>query len=98
MPGRNVWYSFDSAILHPELNEPAALDMVQGGNFVAIVADEAYEIGRTAARAAAAALIGKEAAPFLVVNSLAVTKDSIAEGWQRSLHTDAPASVLEAAK
>ena len=32
------------------------------------------------------------------VDSLAVTKDSIAEGWQRSLHTDAPASVLEAAK
>ena len=81
-----------------DLNEPAALDMVQGGNFVAIVADEAYEIGRTAARAAAAALIGKEAAPFLVVDSLAVTKDSVAEGWQRSLHTDAPASVLEAAK
>jgi ribose transport system substrate-binding protein len=81
-----------------DLNEPAALDMVQGGNFAAIVADEAYEIGRTAARAAAAALIDKEAAPFLVVNSLAVTKDSVAEGWQRSLHTDAPASVLEAAK
>ena len=81
-----------------DLNEPAALDMVAGGNFAAIVADEAYEIGRTAARAAAAALIGKEAAPFLVVDSLAVTKDSVAEGWQRSLHTDAPASVLEAAK
>ena len=81
-----------------DLTEPLALDMVKGGNVVAIVADEAYGIGRTAARAAAAALIGKEAAPFLVVNSLAVTKDSVAEGWQRSLHTDAPASVLEAAK
>jgi ribose transport system substrate-binding protein len=81
-----------------DLNEPAALDMATGGNFAAIVADEAYEIGRTAARAAAAALIGKGAAPFLVVDSLAVTRDTLAEGWQRSLHTDAPASVLEAAK
>lgn len=81
-----------------DLNEPAALDMATGGNFAAIVADEAYDIGQTAARASAAALLGKAAPPFLVVGSLAVTRDTIAEGWQRSLHTDAPASVLEAAK
>ena len=29
-----------------DLNEPAALDMVKGGNFAALVADEAYEIGQ----------------------------------------------------
>jgi ribose transport system substrate-binding protein len=81
-----------------DLNEPAALDMVSGGNFVAIVADEAYEIGRTAARAAAASLIGKAAPPFLVVDSLAVTKADVADGWMRSLHKEAPASVLDAAK
>ncbi len=81
-----------------DLNEPAALDMVSGGNVAALVADEAYAIGQTAARAAAASLIGKDAAPFLVVGSLAVTKDNIAEGWMQSLHSPAPASVLDAAK
>lgn len=81
-----------------DLNEPAALDMVSGGSFAAIVADEAYAIGRTIARASAASLIDKGSAPFLVVNSLAVTKDNIAEGWRQSLNKDAPASVLAAAQ
>ena len=52
----------NTKIVTLDLNEPAALDMVKGGNVAAIVADEAYEIGVTAARAAAAALIGKRAA------------------------------------
>jgi ribose transport system substrate-binding protein len=57
-----------------DLNEPAALDMVKGGNVTALVADEAYNIGVTVARAAAGSLVGKTAAPFLVVDSLAVTR------------------------
>jgi ribose transport system substrate-binding protein len=81
-----------------DLNEPAALDMVSGGNVAALVADEAYNIGQTAARAAAGALIGKSFEPFLVVNSLAVTKDNVAEGWKQSLNKDTPQSVVDAAK
>ena len=34
-----------------DLYEPLALDMVKGGNVAAIVADEAYDIGATLARA-----------------------------------------------
>ena len=52
-----------------DLNEPAALDMVKGGNVAAIVADEAYAIGATLARAAAASLIGKKLEPFFVVDA-----------------------------
>lgn len=81
-----------------DLNEPAALDMVKGGNIAALVADEAYDIGVTVARAAAGSLVGKEAEPFLVVDSLAVTKDTVAEGWKTSLHKDMPASIAEATK
>ena len=39
-----------------DLSEPLALDMVKGGNVAAIVADEAYGIGATLARASAAKL------------------------------------------
>lgn len=81
-----------------DLNEPAALDMVKGGNIAALVADEAYDIGVTVARAAAGSLVGKEAEPFLVVDSLAVTKETVAEGWKKSLHKDMPASIAEATK
>jgi ribose transport system substrate-binding protein len=81
-----------------DLNEPAALDMVKGGNVSALVADEAYTIGVTVARAAAGSLVGKSAAPFLVVDSLAVTKDTVKEGWKKSLNKDVPASIAEAMK
>jgi ribose transport system substrate-binding protein len=81
-----------------DLNEPAALDMVKGGNVSALVADEAYTIGVTVARAAAGSLVGKDAAPFLVVDSLAVTKDTVKDGWKKSLNKDVPASIAEAMK
>jgi ribose transport system substrate-binding protein len=81
-----------------DLNEPAALDMVKGGNVAALVADEAYNIGATVARAAAGSLVGKSAEPFLVVDSIAVTKDTIADGWRKSLNKDVPATVTDAMK
>ncbi|HEV7254960.1 MAG TPA: substrate-binding domain-containing protein [Mesorhizobium sp.] len=81
-----------------DLNEPAALDMVKGGNVAALIADEAYVIGVTAARTAAGALVGKEAPAFLVVDSLAVTKDNLAEGWKQSLGKAPPSTLTEAAQ
>jgi ribose transport system substrate-binding protein len=76
-----------------DLSEPLALDMIKGGNVAAIVADEAYQIGVTAARAAALGLLGEKVAPFLVVDALAVTKDNVKEGWNQSLHRDPPPSL-----
>jgi ribose transport system substrate-binding protein len=76
-----------------DLSEPLALDMVKDGNVAAIVADEAYGIGVTAARAAALGLIGEKVAPFLAVNAIAITKDTVKEGWNASLHRDPPASL-----
>ena len=81
-----------------DLNEPAALDMVKGGNVAALVADEAYNIGVTLARATAASLTGKQAEPFIVVDSIAVTKDTVKEGWLKSLNADVPATIAEAMK
>ncbi|MET3926332.1 substrate-binding domain-containing protein [Devosia sp. 2618] len=86
----------DVKIVTIDLNEPAGLDMVQGGSISALIADEAYNIGVYAARAGAASLLGKDVAPFLVVDAVIVTADNVAEGWQQSLHHDAPASVLNA--
>ncbi|HEY1943884.1 MAG TPA: substrate-binding domain-containing protein [Roseiarcus sp.] len=81
-----------------DLSEPIALDMVKGGNVVAIVADQAYELGRAMATAAGYGLVGKAAPPFVVAPVLTVTKANVAQGWQESLHRDAPKSVLDAAK
>ncbi|MGI9435879.1 MAG: substrate-binding domain-containing protein [Geminicoccaceae bacterium] len=81
-----------------DLNEPAALDMLAGGNIAAIVADEAYGIGVTAARAAAAGLLDKPVDPFLVVDALAISPDNVADGWLQSMNREALASVFDAAK
>lgn len=76
-----------------DLNEPAALDMVRGGNIAAIIADEAYNIGVYAARSAAAGLLEKEVPPFLVVDALVVGPDNVNEAWMQSLHRQAPESL-----
>ena len=81
-----------------DLSEPIALDMVKGGNVTAIVADKAYDLGRAMADAAGYGLIDKPAPGFVVAPVLTVTKANVAEGWQESLHRDAPKSVLDAAK
>lgn len=81
-----------------DLSEPVALDMAKGGNVAAIVADEAYELGRAMAAAGARAIAGEGTPPFVVAPAVTVTKANIAEAWQRSLHRDAPQSVLDAAK
>jgi len=76
-----------------DLSEPLALDMVNDGNVVAIVADEAYAIGETLARAAAASLVGQKLQPFYAVDAIAITKDDVKEGWFKSLHSDPPATL-----
>jgi ribose transport system substrate-binding protein len=79
-----------------DLSEPIALDMVKGGNVTAIVADEAYELGRAMAAAGARALLDEETPPFVVAPAVTATADNVGEAWQQSLHRDAPESVLNA--
>ena len=81
-----------------DLSEPIALDMVKGGNVAAIVADEAYELGRAMAATGARAILGVENPPFIVAPAVTVTKENVTEAWQQSLHRDAPQTVLDATK
>ena len=81
-----------------DLSEPIALDMAKGGNVTGIVADEAYELGRAMADVGARSVLGVENPPFIVAPALTVTKETVADGWKKSLHKDAPQSVLDALK
>ncbi|MFS4580654.1 substrate-binding domain-containing protein [Phaeobacter sp. C3_T13_0] len=76
-----------------DLSEPIALDMVRGGNVAAIVADEAYELGRAMAASAVLDLLGKDVPAFVVAPAITVTADNVVEGWNTSLHIDAPSSL-----
>lgn len=81
-----------------DLAEPVGLDMVKGGAVVALVADKAYELGRTMAATGLKSLLGQETPAFIVAPALTVTKENVAEGWKESLNRDAPQSILDAAK
>ncbi|MDO6730930.1 substrate-binding domain-containing protein [Marinovum sp. 2_MG-2023] len=76
-----------------DLSEPVALDMVRGGNVAALVADEAYELGRAMAAAGILDLLDMDVPAFVVAPAVTVTADNVAEGWMQSLHIEAPASV-----
>ena len=86
----------DVAVVTLDLDTNVALDMVEGGNMVGIVADLAYELGRTMAVEGAYGLLGKEAPAFTVVPAIKVTAANVAEAWQESLAQDAPQEVLDA--
>jgi ribose transport system substrate-binding protein len=85
-------------IVSLDLDEPLALDMARGGNVSALVADQAYELGRAMAVAAAYGLLGKPAPAFVVAPATTVTKDGLAKGYQESLHRAPPQSVTDASK
>lgn len=76
-----------------DLSEPIALDMVKGGNVAAIVADEAYELGRAMAAAGILDLLDKDVPPFIVAPAITVTSDNVVEGWDQSLRIKAPESL-----
>ena len=88
----------DIKLVTLDLSEPLALDMVKGGNTVALVADKAYLLGQTMAAAAATDLLKKPVAPFLVVPAVAVTKENVKQGWKDTLNRDLPDSVAALVK
>jgi ribose transport system substrate-binding protein len=79
-----------------DLSVPSALDMLQGGPTVAMVADASYEIGRGLASAVALDLAGEKVPPFIVAPAVTVTKDNLVEAWKDSLGVEPPAQLLEA--
>jgi len=76
-----------------DLDDPVVVDMATGGSTVAVVADEAFDLGRGMADAAAYALLGKTAPPFVVARALTITRDTIPEGYEQSLHSEVPEAV-----
>jgi ribose transport system substrate-binding protein len=86
----------DAKLVSLDLDEPLAIDMARGENTAALVADRAYELGQSMARAAAYGILGKKAPDFLVAPVVTVTKDNLEDGYQESLNAGPPQAVLDA--
>jgi ribose transport system substrate-binding protein len=85
----------DVKVVTIDLDTTVALDMAQSGNIVGIAADTPYLLGYTIAIEGAYGVLGKQAPPFVIVPTIKVTKDNLAEGWQASLHEDAPPEIVK---
>jgi ribose transport system substrate-binding protein len=79
-----------------DIDDPVMVDMAQGGNTVAVVADQAHALGKGMADAAALGILGKKAPAFAVAGAVTVTKSTIAAGYQKSLDAAVPATVKKA--
>ena len=83
-------------IVSLDLDEPLALDMASRGQTFSLIADRAYEVGRTMATAAGYGLLGRPAPAFVVVPALTITRANLAAGYRASLNRAPPASVGKA--
>ncbi|WP_207782335.1 substrate-binding domain-containing protein [Phytoactinopolyspora limicola] len=79
-----------------DLDDTVAVDMLGGGQTLAIVADEAWNLGKGMAAAAGYALLGKEAPAFAITGVLTVTKENVEQGYRDSLNSDLPPAVADA--
>lgn len=81
-----------------DIDDTVVVDLASGGATQAIVADEAYNLGKGMADAAAYGLLGKKAPAFAVAGALTITKGNIPDGYRRSLNADVPATVQKVLK
>jgi ribose transport system substrate-binding protein len=82
-----------------DLSEAAAVDMVKGGNVVALIADDGYAYGKAGALVGAMGLLNKSnVPPYTVIPSITATKDNIKEAWETTLQQPLPKSVSDAMK
>jgi ribose transport system substrate-binding protein len=64
-----------------DLDDTIATNMARGGQTAALAVDRAYDFGRAMAVSSALAILGKKAPEFGIVDSVTVTKNSLAQGY-----------------
>lgn len=79
-----------------DLSDPLALDMLKNGNVAALVADQAYELGRAMAAAGILSLLGDSVPPFVVAPAVTINPDNIRQGYQDSQNRQPPKIILDA--
>lgn len=79
-----------------DLDVLCALDMINGGNVIGIVADMPYAIGYSEAILSGYAVLGKAAPAFVVSPSFPITKANLEEGWLQSMGEELPQELKDA--
>lgn len=85
----------DVKVVTHDLGANNDLDMAQGGNVYAKVADMPVDIGHTMAKLAAYKILGKEAPTFVVCGLVTMKKDNIEDAWKQSLNKKPSQNILD---
>ncbi len=86
----------DLKITTIDLGQNVAIDMAEGGPIKGLGAQRPFDQGVAEATLAGYALLDKKAPPYVAVNALPVTPDSLEEGWDAVYHSSLPPKVQEA--
>ena len=86
--GRN-----DLIITTEDLSLTSALSLKKGEFIKGLGAQRPYDQGVAEAKLAAYGLLGKAAPPYVALNALPVTKDTVLQAWKDVYHADPPADL-----
>jgi ribose transport system substrate-binding protein len=81
-----------------DLGQNVAIDMAKGGPIKGLGAQRPFDQGVSEAILAGYGLLDKKAPPYVAVNALPVTPDSLSDGWDAVYHAPLPPKVQEASK
>lgn len=84
------------AVVTNDLDQTMALDMIQGGNMVGVVANAAVATGNDLGTMAAYGILGKDAPEMAVTAPVPTTADNLDEGWRAEFAGDLPEDLAEA--
>jgi ribose transport system substrate-binding protein len=80
-----------------DLGQNVAIEMARGGLIKGLGAQRPFDQGVTEAKLAGYGLLDKNAPPYVALNALPVTPDSLMDAWQTVYHQPPPDKVTEAA-
>jgi ribose transport system substrate-binding protein len=95
---RNAGRDKDLVITTEDLGKNVGIELAKGGMIKGLGAQSVYQAGIAEAKAGALAVLGKEVAPFIVVNGIAVDKSNVLDSWKKVYNTDAPQEIVNAVK
>jgi ribose transport system substrate-binding protein len=81
-----------------DLGQNVAIEMARNGLIKGLGAQRPFDQGVAEATLGGYGLLDKQAPPYVALNALPVTPDTLMEGWQAVYHQPAPDKVQEAAK
>lgn len=84
---------WDGVVTTIDLGLNVAIDIAAGGTTFGLGAQRPYDQGVYEAILAGYGLLGKEAPPYLALNSLPVTADNVLDAWTEVYHVDPPAEL-----